>query len=97
MIKFDDVNWTLFNTKNSHLPSDSVTALAVDNDNIIWIGTEKGLAKYDGKKWFIYDSTNYLTASNISVIGIDNKNNKWIGLKNGDILEFDGNELDSIF
>ncbi len=30
LAKFDGVNWTVYNTSNSGLPSDSVIAIAID-------------------------------------------------------------------
>jgi ligand-binding sensor domain-containing protein len=43
-------NWTYYNTRNSGLPDDWVNAIAIDKQGNIWIGTGKGLAKFDGMK-----------------------------------------------
>jgi ligand-binding sensor domain-containing protein len=44
--KFDGVNWTVYNTLNSGLPNNDVTAIAIDKQGNKWIGTKKGLALF---------------------------------------------------
>ncbi len=56
-------NWTMFDTVNCAIPSNYISALAIDNGSV-WIGTNKGLAKYDGVNWTVYDSLNNGLASN---------------------------------
>jgi len=41
-------SWEIYNTANSPLPHDNVLSLAVTEDGIKWIGTQSGLARYDG-------------------------------------------------
>jgi len=45
-IKFDDVNWDLFDTTNSDIPSNSVSSVVIDKNGNNWIGTSRGLAVY---------------------------------------------------
>ena len=46
--KFDGANWTLYNSSNvPELESDIITAIAVDNEGNIWVGTYGGgVSKY---------------------------------------------------
>jgi ligand-binding sensor domain-containing protein len=47
LVKFDGLNWTVYNTINSGLPSNNVyTAIAADSGRI-WVGTDKGLARFN--------------------------------------------------
>ncbi len=39
LAKFDGVNWTVYNTSNSGLPSNYVRAIAIDGQGNKWIGT----------------------------------------------------------
>jgi len=79
-----------FNTLNSGLLSNNITALAIDGNNNKWIGTDSGLVKYDGNTWTIYDSLNTGTPINdILAIAIDGIGNKWIGTNYG-LAKFDG-------
>jgi ligand-binding sensor domain-containing protein len=40
------VNWTVYNTSNSELPSNWVYSIAIDGQGNKWIGTYDGLAVY---------------------------------------------------
>ncbi len=82
--------WTIYNQVNSQLPQNSVRALTVDDANNKWIGTDNGLAVFDGSIWTVYNESNSGLPSNIvRCIAIDSQNNKWIGTTNG-LAKFDG-------
>src|ERR1044072_8916845 len=51
-------NKTFYNRGNSPLPHDEVRSLAIDNQGRKWIGTNDGLACFDGINWTIYNSAN---------------------------------------
>jgi ligand-binding sensor domain-containing protein len=81
--KWNGVSWSLFTTGDG-LPWDYITALAVDSNNVLWIGTQNGLSSYDGvvfTNYFVQSSP--LTANYISDIEVDDFNNKWIGTSAG--------------
>jgi ligand-binding sensor domain-containing protein len=40
------VNWTVYNTSNSELPSNWVYSIAIDGQGNKWIGTDGELAVY---------------------------------------------------
>ncbi|CAN5542762.1 hypothetical protein BH11BAC1_BH11BAC1_10270 [soil metagenome] len=81
--KWDGTSWTLYTTADG-LPWNFVTALAVDTNNILWIGTQLGLSKYDGTTFTNYLKQNSgLTGNYISDIEVDAFNNKWIGTGSG--------------
>lgn len=66
LIKFDGVLFTVYNTENSDIPSNKIRTLAIDEKNIIWIGTwDAGISKFDGTSWVNYNLTNSPLASNI--------------------------------
>ncbi|HKI46636.1 MAG TPA: two-component regulator propeller domain-containing protein [Balneolales bacterium] len=106
VLKYDGQNFTVFDTTNSNLPSDRVRALAVDQNDNIWVGTQPdyykhkygGLAEYDGQSWAVYDTSNSgLTSNNVDAIAVDHNNNIWIGMKDrgvgtndGGLVEYDG-------
>ena len=51
----------------------------IDYSNNIWVASWKGIAKYDGEKWFIYDTSNTEFPNNtINSITFDNDNFLWI-------------------
>ncbi|HKI01044.1 MAG TPA: ATP-binding protein [Thermoanaerobaculia bacterium] len=49
--------WTLFGV-NAGLPSNRILCLAEERDgsrNVLWVGTDKGLARWDGSAWSVFD------------------------------------------
>ncbi|GAA4433729.1 hypothetical protein GCM10023188_23660 [Pontibacter saemangeumensis] len=84
-VEKESVNYQLFNTSNSGLPTDFVNVLAIDNSSNIWIGTfDKGVVKYDGTHWTQYNTSNSpLPNDSVSSISVDNLNRIWIGTKRG--------------
>ncbi len=64
------------------LPSDRVNAVAQTSDGIIWFGTDKGLARYDGRRVQTVSAQN-LSALKIFVLKTDNDSNLWIGTEKG--------------
>ncbi len=88
LVKYDGVNWTVYDTSNSGLPNDYVNCLAVDSSRNIWVGTGNmtelagggGLAKYDGANWTVYDTSNSgLPSNDVWCLDIDESGNKWMG------------------
>ena len=69
------VNYT---TSNSPLIDNRVNCVAVDNNNVKWIGTEWGLMSYDESSWVDYSSN--VDFNPIRCIEFDNqgKNVGWI-------------------
>ena len=67
-----------FNTNNSLIPSDVIYCIEVDSSNNKWIGTDKGLAKFDGKKWTNYSIANGLFRNKVLAIAFDKNGATWI-------------------
>ncbi len=49
------INYRHF-TSNNGLPSNEVFGLGFDQSNYLWITTDKGICKYDGKTFTTYTS-----------------------------------------
>jgi len=59
--------------------STNFTALAVDKDGTVWLGTsDKGVFFYNGTLWRTYDSSNGLTNDRIFKILPDHQGNVWV-------------------
>jgi ligand-binding sensor domain-containing protein len=68
-----------------------IKALVVDQNDNLWIGTDKVLAKYDGKTFTYYHKKNSeLTTSDINALYVDDSNTLWIGTDGGGLFSFDG-------
>jgi ligand-binding sensor domain-containing protein len=78
--KFDNTNWTSYNTSNSGLANNRVIAIAIDASGNKWFGTEGGVSKFDNAKWTTYNTSNSgLTDYHVYAIAIDTSGNKWFG------------------
>lgn len=95
-------SWEAF----SPLPSGSfklnyISALAVDHNGVLWIGFDGGLAKKDGNKWALYNSSNSpLEGDSITDIKVDASNNLWLAVYpntngKGGVVEFNENGINS--
>jgi hypothetical protein len=83
--------WIIYNTSNSGLPENLVLAIAIDGQGNKWIGTARGLAKFDDVNWTVYNTSNSgLPYNDINAIAIDGQGNKWIGTYGGGLAKFDG-------
>ncbi len=74
-------SWVLENG----LPQNTVQALAQTHDGFLWVGTEAGLARFDGSGFRIYDhnSTPALPASDIHCLLASGDGSLWVGTSQG--------------
>lgn len=72
------------NTQNSGISYDSVNKITQDSRGFIWIGTAKGLNRYDGSSFKVYDRDELgLTSDYVFCIEEDHSGNIWVGTDNG--------------
>jgi ligand-binding sensor domain-containing protein len=69
--------WIVYTDKNSDLPSNTISFIASDDYDRVWIGTQEGISSFDGKEWKLYKANKQ--KMNHYSIYIDSKDNKWIG------------------
>ncbi len=83
--------WVDFQVFNSGIQSNSLTDIAVDQNNAKWIGTlEKGVIKYDELNFVSFNTANSPIPDNrINCISVDPQNRVWVGTDFG-IGVFDG-------
>ena len=82
------------------LSGTDVTAIC-ENENYLWIATNDGLNRFDGKKFEVYrkdNSENSITENNIETLMFDSRGLLWIGFKTGGLDIFDprGNKFTHI-
>ena len=71
-------------TQEHGLPQDTIRAIAQTNDGYLWLGTDEGLARFDG-----YDFTNFnksnseLPSNSITALAASSDGSLWIGTSNG--------------
>jgi signal transduction histidine kinase/ligand-binding sensor domain-containing protein/DNA-binding response OmpR family regulator len=67
------------------LPQDSVNSVVEDGDGYLWLGTEEGLARFDGARFTVFDRANTAALRNSSVLILlkDSKGYLWVGTRGG--------------
>ena len=79
--------FTHINNANSNLAYDSIRELFQDSRGYIWIGTYKGLSRFDGTRMKNYDRHDFGIESDfINVIREDANGDVWIGTDNGIVI-----------
>lgn len=80
--------WQAFSTRDG-LVSNSVTTLFVDRAGRVWVGTQRGVGRFDGVAWTVYAAPDPLPLSRVNAITEDPEGNIWIGTDLG-ASRFDG-------
>ncbi|MCK9279946.1 MAG: PEGA domain-containing protein [Melioribacteraceae bacterium] len=79
----DTTYWVSYNSSNSWIRSNSITAIFVDNKGYVWFGSnDKGLTRFDGKK-FDFFPYSYLPSNSITEIKGDKFGTIWVGTLKG--------------
>ncbi len=84
-------------TVNDGLPNDNVFAIVQDQEGYLWVGTENGLARYDGVGFsvFQHDHTDpdSISSDDILCMLTDKEGMIWIGAFGGGLNRLDPKEL----
>ncbi|MCE3259991.1 MAG: hypothetical protein K0S12_1632, partial [Bacteroidetes bacterium] len=75
------------------LAQSNVSGIVQDKDGYLWIATESGVSKFDGKDFVNYTTENGLADNNVSCIFQDRSGIIWLGHENGMITKFNGKEF----
>ena len=75
---FSQTTQTLYYTTKDGLPSNSVYRSVLDSHGFLWIATENGLAKFDGKNFKSYTTTQGLPDNEITDLFIDSSQTIWV-------------------
>jgi len=67
------------------LPQTSAQAIARTRDGYLWVGTQEGLARFDGVRFTVYDSGTEPAIPNkdICVLEVDSNGRLWVGTRSG--------------
>jgi signal transduction histidine kinase/ligand-binding sensor domain-containing protein len=80
-------------TSESGLPHPVVQAISQDTDGFLWVGTQGGLARWDGYQFRNYlanaDNPSSLPDSYIQTLHTDKQGRLWIGTNNGGLVRYD--------
>src|SRR5581483_3661244 len=65
LARFDGVNFTVFDRRNSPLPNNRIQCLMESPDGSLWIGTESGLSRLKDHQFTTFTAQNGLPSGNI--------------------------------
>jgi diguanylate cyclase (GGDEF)-like protein len=74
------------------LPQSYVKAIAQTKDGYLWLGTEGGLARFDGVRFTVFDERNApaLRGSDVLALCAASDGSLWIGLRGGGAVRYRG-------
>lgn len=75
---FSQSTQTIFYTTQDGLPSNSIYKSILDNNGFLWIATDNGISKFDGKNFKTYTTIHGLPDNEITDIFIDSSNRIWV-------------------
>ncbi len=72
------------------LPQNAVSAVVQTSEGYLWVGTYNGLARFDGVRFTVFDSSNTPELRNCRVTALfeDPDGNLWIGHETGDLTRY---------
>src|SRR5437870_9043535 len=71
-------------TQERGLPQDTIRAIAQTADGYLWLGTDEGLARFDGYEFVIFNKGNGdLPSNSITALSAGADGTLWIGTANG--------------
>src|SRR3989475_8807917 len=71
-------------TEEHGLPQDTIRAIAQTTDGYLWLGTDEGLARFDGYEFVVFNKANGdLPANSITSLAATSDGSLWIGTSNG--------------
>src|SRR5207247_9691737 len=73
-------------------PSEDISSLYADSQNVLWVGTPNGLARFDGLKWTPYSTEDGLISNHLSYLAEDSEQYLWIG-SNAGLMRISKKEL----
>ncbi len=71
---------------SSGLPSCEINAMTQTSDGYIWIGTYKGLTRFDGTRFVTFGEKEGFTGNSVRVLFEDSKKRLWIGTNDDGVI-----------
>jgi len=75
---FSQSTQTIFYTTKDGLPSSSIYKSVLDSHGFLWVATDNGIAKFDGKNFKTYSTAQGLPDNEITDIFIDSNRRIWV-------------------
>ena len=80
----DDESVVVYDHFESLLGTSIINCVGIDRFNTAWIGTDAGVARFDGETWTIFTTVNSgLCDNRVNAIAVEENNTIWFGTENG--------------
>lgn len=98
LMMYDNTNWVNFTTQENGFADNSILSIASDSNNLLWVGTYRGLSSFNGKNWHSYNINNSdLPDNNIYALAIGKNNRLWVGTCGGVVLMDKQGNIERVF
>jgi ligand-binding sensor domain-containing protein/signal transduction histidine kinase len=77
-------------TNKQGLSDNTVSAMTIDKNGNLWIGTAGGVNKFDGKTFTHYTTNEGLSDNMVNAIMLSENGDLWVGTESGGANKFDG-------
>jgi signal transduction histidine kinase/ligand-binding sensor domain-containing protein/CheY-like chemotaxis protein len=78
------------------LPQSTVISIYQDHNRNIWLGTQSGLCKFDGREMTIYDTRDGMIGNHVTVMLEDSKSRFWFGHRYNGLSLLVGGEFEPL-
>jgi ligand-binding sensor domain-containing protein len=96
--KFDGTTWTTYDFSQvftNAVGTVETYCIEVDNQDIVWVGTEEGLLRFDGTNWQLYDDQDAGgMLINVWTLDVNSQGDLFIG--SFDVFKFDGTTFNNL-
>lgn len=80
-------------TAEEGLAQSTVNTVIQDSKGFIWVGTNGGLCRFDGRRFVCYNSTEGLPGNKVTCIKEDIHGNLWLACEGKGVAKFDGKDF----
>lgn len=95
LVRFDGVQFSAYDTRNSRIAHNQVHALIESRDGGLWIGTANGLSRFRGGTIESFPLPDDVTSRKLQALHEDDAGTLWIGTAGGGLVRFDGERFTS--
>jgi 4-amino-4-deoxy-L-arabinose transferase-like glycosyltransferase len=80
--------WSTYDSPDG-LSGGEILAIAVDPDDAVWVGTRRGIARFDGENWTAYTRRDGFPGGRVRAVAVSADGTVWAGTGGG-LARFDG-------
>ena len=90
--QYTDETWA----SEQGLPQNSIHAIAQTKDGYLWLGTQEGLVRFNGRNFTVFDkrNTEALKANQVMALGAARDGSLWVSLETGGLVHFENGRFE---